>query len=64
MTCAQIATLMMSIENYICEDAITTAFDTKLYFAGLSSKNGIIANANSVNVNGGGINITLPLHYL
>ena len=59
-----IAVLMLSMANYICEDAITVAFDGSLYKIALASDNGIIANAKSIRVNGGGTNITLPIRYL
>jgi hypothetical protein len=62
--CSEIAVLMMAIANYICEETITTTFDTRLYKAQLSSKNGIIANANSIEVNGGGTDISAPIKYL
>lgn len=64
VTCAEIALVMMSIANYICEETITTTFDTKLYNKKLSTKNGIIANANSICVNGGGTDISLPIKHL
>lgn len=64
VTCAEIALVMMSIANYICEETITTTFDTKLYNKNLSTKNGIIANANSIKVNGGGTDISLPIKHL
>lgn len=63
-SCAEIAVLMMAIANYICEETITTTFDTKLYMSQLSSLNGIIANANSIKVNGGGTDISLPIRHL
>ena len=62
--CSEIAVLMMAMANYICEETITTTFDTKLYMSNLSTQNGIIANANSVKVNGGGTDISLPIRYL
>jgi|WetSurMetagenome_2_1015567.scaffolds.fasta_scaffold13707_4 60 kDa SS-A/Ro ribonucleoprotein len=64
ITCAEIAVLMMAIANYICEETITTTFDTSLKMCNLSTSNGIISNANSINVNGGGTDITLPIQYL
>jgi len=64
LTCAEIAVLMLSIANYICEESITTTFDNNLYMYNLSTQNGIISNANSIEVNGGGTDITLPLRYL
>ncbi len=63
-TCAEIAVLMMAIANYICEETITTTFDTKLYISSLASQNGIIANANSIRVAGGGTDISQPVRYL
>lgn len=64
LTCAEIAVLMLSIANYICEETITTTFDNNLYTCNLSTQNGIIANANNIKVNGGGTDITLPIRYL
>lgn len=63
ITCSEIAVLMMAIANYICEETITTTFDTNLYLCQLSTQNGIIANANSFYAIGGGTNITLPIRY-
>lgn len=63
VTCAEIAVILMALANYICEETITTTFDDKLYMSNLSTTNGIIANANSINCNGGGTDITLPLKY-
>jgi len=64
LTCAEVAVLMLSIANYICEETITKTFDNYLYTCNLATQNGIIANANSIKVNGGGTDITLPLRYL
>ena len=64
LTCAEIAVLMLSIANYICEETITTTFDNSLYQCNLSTQNGIIANASSIKVNGGCTDITLPIRYL
>jgi hypothetical protein len=64
VTCAEIAVLMMALANYIYEETITTTFDTSLYMSSLSTSNGIIANANSINVAGGGTDISLPIRYL
>ncbi|KOA19210.1 hypothetical protein CLHOM_23160 [Clostridium homopropionicum DSM 5847] len=64
MTCAEIAVLMMALANYICEETITTTFDTNIYMSNLSTSNGIIANANSIRVQGGGTDISLSIRYL
>ncbi|TYQ15254.1 UNVERIFIED_CONTAM: TROVE domain-containing protein [Acetivibrio alkalicellulosi] len=64
MTCAEVAVLMLSIANYICKETITTTFDNNLYLCNLSTLNGIIANAISIKVNGGGTDITLPIRHL
>jgi len=45
LTCAEVAVLMLSIANYICEESITMTFDDNLYACNLSTQNGIIANA-------------------
>lgn len=64
MTPAQIATLLASMANYICDDSIVVSFDNNLYINTFSKKAGIIANAKSVNINGGGTSIGLPILYL
>ncbi|MCM1990240.1 TROVE domain-containing protein [Oceanirhabdus seepicola] len=64
ISCAEIAVLMMAISNHICEETITTTFDTRLYSNPMASTNGIISNANSIPINGGGTDITLPIRYL
>ena len=62
--CSEIATLLMSIANSLCEEAITTTFDTSLKLLNLPKRNGIISNMNSIPINGGGTDITLPIKYL
>ena len=64
VTSAEIATLLLSIANYICDETITVTFDTDLYMCSLPTTNGIISNANSIDINGGGTDITLPFRYL
>lgn len=64
VTSANIAVLMMAISNYICEEAITSTFDTNFYLKPMASGNGIIANALSIPVTGGGTDISLPIKYL
>jgi len=64
MTCAEIGTVLMSIANSICDEAITSTFDTIFKVTPLASKNGIIANANSIKVTGGGTDLSLPIKYL
>jgi hypothetical protein len=64
ITCAEVAVLMMAIANYICEESITTTFDTKLYIKQLGAQNGIIANAEAIRVCGGGTDISLPIRHL
>jgi len=41
LTCAEVAVLMLSIANYICEESITMTFDDNLYACNLSTQNGI-----------------------
>lgn len=62
--CSDIACLMASMANYICDDTIVLSFDTRLNKVNISSVGGIIQNAKSINVNGGGTDITLPIRYL
>lgn len=64
VVCAEIAVLMMAIANYVCEESITTTFDTVLRMCSLPTTNGIISNTNSVEIDGGGTDITLPIKYL
>lgn len=64
VTCAEIATLLLSIANHICNETITVAFDTDLYMCNLPTVGGIISNARRIHVNGGGTDITLPFKYL
>jgi hypothetical protein len=62
--CSDIAVLMMAIANYICDESITSSFDTKFYKVSMPTTNGIISNAKNVRINGGGTDITLPIQYL
>ncbi|ADL53084.1 TROVE domain-containing protein [Clostridium cellulovorans] len=64
ITSADIAVLMMAMANYICEDAITSTFDIRFKLRPIASTNGIISNALSIPVTGGGTDITLPIKYL
>lgn len=59
--CADIATLLGAMASRICEDSIVMTFDTNLKRQDLPSKNGIIANAKSINITWGGTAIGLPL---
>jgi hypothetical protein len=61
---AEIATLLMAMGNYICEDSILVTFDTELNIVTLPSSNGIISNAKAIRIDGGGTDITLPFQYL
>lgn len=62
--CSDIACLMVSMANYICEDTLVLSFDTELRNISLSSIGGIIQNARSISVNGGGTYLHLPLQYI
>ena len=62
--CSDIACLFASMANKICDDAIIVSFDTSLRKIALSTKGGIIQNAISIRVDGGGTDIALPLMYL
>ena len=64
MTSAEMATLLLSIANFICEESITVTFDTSLRTCDLSTLGGIIANAKSIKIDGGGTDMTLPFNYL
>lgn len=63
-TCAEIAVLFMAMANHICDEAITVSFDYKLHHNPMSNEGGIITNAESVKVTGGGTDIALPIKYL
>lgn len=64
VSCSDIACLFASMANKICDDAIVVSFDTALRKVALSTKGGIIQNAKSIDVNGGGTDIALPLTYI
>ncbi|OOM71487.1 hypothetical protein CLPUN_49540 [Clostridium puniceum] len=64
MTCAEIGTLLMSIANSICHEAITSTFDTSFKLTSLATKNGIIANAKFIKPTWGGTDLSLPIRYL
>jgi hypothetical protein len=62
--CSEIATLLMSMGNYVCEDTILVTFDTNIRNVTMPSTNGIISNAERMRIDGGGTDITLPFRYL
>lgn len=62
--CSDIAALMASMANYLCEDCKILSFDTMLREVTVPSINGIIQNAISMQANGGGTNLTLPFQWL
>ncbi len=62
--CSQIATLFASMANQLCEEAVVVSFDTRLNTLAMSTRGGIISNAEKIKVNGGGTNLKLPLEYL
>jgi len=64
VSCEDIAKVIGSIGNYICEDSIIVTFDTSLKTVTLPSSNGIISNAMGISAMGGGTDLTLPLEYL
>ncbi|MBW6409057.1 TROVE domain-containing protein [Clostridium weizhouense] len=64
MTCAEIGTVLMAIANNICDEAITSTFDTKFKITPLATQNGIIANAKSIRPTWGGTDLSLPIRYL
>lgn len=63
-TCAEIGTVLMAIANSICDEAITSTFDTRFKITPFAATNGIITNANSIRVTGGGTNLSLPIYHL
>lgn len=64
ISCAEIALLFMSMANYICDESITSTFDTEFKLTPMSKKSGIIGNMESIRVTGGGTDMTLPFEYL
>lgn len=62
--CSEIAVVMMAIGNYICEDAIISTFDNSFTLYNIKKENGILANAEKVNINGGWTDISLPIKYV
>jgi len=64
MICAEIGTVLMSIANSICDEAITSTFDTSFKVTPLASRNGIISNAKSISPTWGGTDLSLPIKYL
>lgn len=64
MTCAEVGTVLMSIANSICDEAITSVFDTEFKIVPLASSNGIIANSRSITPSWGGTNLSIPINYL
>lgn len=64
MTCAEIGTVLMAIANSICDEAITSTFDTSFKITPLATQNGIIANAKSIRPTWGGTDLSLPIRYL
>lgn len=61
--CVDIARVIASMANYICEDTEVVSFGTSLYKTSIPTVGGIISNALSIEANGGGTNISLPLLY-
>lgn len=64
MTCAEIGTVLMAIANSICDEAITSTFDTNFKITPLATQNGIIANAKSIRPTWGGTDLSLPISYV
>ena len=58
--CCEIALLLGSIANKICDNSIFYTFDTSLYKQPLSSRNGILYTTLNTRVNGGGTYMELP----
>lgn len=60
----EIAVLLGAIANHICDDTIILTFDDRLKKISLSKHSGIISNAKSIKMTGGGTDISLPLIHL
>jgi len=63
-TCRDIACLIGSIANKICEDALVVTFDTSIRKHTFSRNAGILDSADSMGAHGGGTDIHLPFQYL
>lgn len=64
LSCAEVGTVLMSIANSICDEAVTSTFDTEFKIVPLASCNGIIANAGTIKPSWGGTDLSLPIRYL
>ena len=64
VTAADIAVVMMSIANYICEEAITGTFSDEFKLYPMSTSGGIITNARNIPITGLSTNMIAPLRYL
>ena len=64
VSCAEIALLLGVLAVRICEESVFMTFDTDLYKPAVSTKGGILAQAQGIPVNGGGTNMELPFRHL
>lgn len=60
----EIGALLLSMANKICDDSITTTFHTSCKPCVLNPKNGVINNAKSVRIDGGGTDMMCAIEYL
>ena len=63
INCADVGRLMGAMATRICEDADVITFNTSVESVQLSSRNGILSNAMSIPVNGGGTDCSLPFWF-
>ncbi len=64
VTCLNIGTLLGSLANYICEDALVMTFSSHLKVQNLPTNNGIISNALAIKTENAGTDLVLPMLYL
>lgn len=64
VACSDIAAVLGSMANSICEDSIVVTFDNSLKVVHLSNKSGILTNIKSIKFNGGSTYCNLPIEYL
>lgn len=64
MTCAEIGLLLGVMASKLCEEHFFLTFDTGLYRPKITTKGGILTQVKSIEVNGGGTNVSLPFQCL
>lgn len=62
--CRDIATLLASMANKMCEEAVVMSFDTSYKLLSFPRRNGVISNMQSIPNMGGGTNLKLPFRFM